>query len=329
MKSATANDVARLAGVSRSAVSRTFSGNGFVSGEKREKIMKAAQQLNYRPNAIASSLASRQSNLVAIIVNKLPDLRSPYFYYALMEAVQERGFFPLTVVLEPGEDGIRTLSKAAAYPVHGMVVMADSVHPAAAASIVSKTRPIVLNYQWSGDDAVDAVVIDQRQGISEMVAHLAATGHRTVAYMGGRVTAIIASDRRRALIDAMVNHGLTLVAEGQGDFSYERAYDETLRMFSNGVLPDALFCANDRMAFAAMDALRQGLGRRVPEEISIIGYDDNPTASWGAYGLSTIRQRTSDVIAHILSLLTNPSDMAGQFRGETEYVRRHTVASRS
>ncbi|WMT90894.1 LacI family DNA-binding transcriptional regulator [Pelagibacterium sp. H642] len=328
MKSATANDVARLAGVSRSAVSRTFSGNGFVSSEKREKILKAAQQLDYRPNAIASSLASRQSNMVAVIINKLPDGRSPYFYNALMNAIQEQGLLPLMVMVEPGEDGIRTLNRAAAYPVRGMVVMGDSVHPAATGRIVSMTRPIILNGQWTGDDEVDAVVIDQRQGISDMVADLAATGHRTVAFMGGRSTALIARDRRSALIDAMVAHGLTLVAEGNGDFKYDQAHEEVIRMFSAGKLPDALFCANDIMAFAAMDALRYKLGRNVPDDISVIGYDDNISARWGAYQLSTIRQSSDDVIGQILSLLTEPRQQPGQFRVRTEYIRRTTVALR-
>lgn len=328
MKIATANDVARLAGVSRSAVSRIFSGNGFVSLEKREKILKAANQLNYRPNAMASNLASRQSNLVAIVINKRSDERSPFFYNRLMNCVQELGYFPLMVVVAPGEDGASTLRKAAAFPVHGMIVMADSVHPDAAAAIVSNTRPIVLNCQWSGEDAVDALVIDQRQGIDDMVADLAAKGHKSAAYLGGRSTALIANDRRNAFIDAMVRHGLRLVAEGCGNFRYEEAYQESLRMFAKAPLPDALFCANDIMAFGAIDALRKELGHRIPDDMSIIGYDDNPSAAWGAYDLSTIHQDSTDILDHIRSLLTEPAETPGQYRTSTKYIQRGTIVSR-
>lgn len=328
MNSVTANDVAQLAGVSRSAVSRTFSGKGFVSSEKRERILKIAQQLNYRPNAMASSLARKQSNLVGIVINKLPDERTPYFYNALTNAVHDIGFVPLMMVVEPAEDGIRNLSQSVTYPVHGMIVMADSVHPMAAQSISSQTRPIILNCKWSGEDEVDAVVIDQRRGITEMVADLAATGHRTMAYIGGRSTALNAGDRRNALVDAIVANELTLVAEGQGDFTYQRGYDEALRMFGDGRLPDALFCANDVTAFGAMDALRQKLGRSVPEEMSVIGYDDMPSARWGSYDLTTIRQRGEVIITHIQKLLSEPGDTPGQFRVETEYVRRGTVMAR-
>ncbi len=328
MKSATANDVARLAGVSRSAVSRTFSGKGFVSSEKRERIVKAAQQLNYRPNAIASSLASKQSNLVAIVINKRPDDRSPFFYNALWNAVQEMGYVPLLVPVVPSEDGIVSLRQTITYPLRGVIVMADSVSPVAVQNIATETRPVMLNHHWSGEDEVDAVIIDQRSGIDEMVADLAATRHRTIGFIGGRLTAENADERRNALIDAMVRHGLTLTAEGQGDFSYDRGYAETRRMFASGELPDALFCANDITAFAALDALRLELGRKVPEDISVVGYDDTPSAHWGAYNLSTIREHAEQIIALITTLLTEPSAKPGQYRIETEYVRRGTVTPR-
>ena len=325
MKTATANDVARLAGVSRSAVSRAFSGNGFVSAEKREKILSAAAQLNYRPNALASSLASSQSNLVALILNRREEYRSPYFYNALVNAVQEAGLFPLVVVMDPAEDGAKTIARAFSYPVHGIIVMADSVHPGATRGLVSATRPIVLNSNWSGDDAVDAMVVDHRGGIFAMVNALEHAGHKTVAFIDGRSTSTESSTRRSNFINAVAASGLTLIAEGNGDYSYDTAAREAVRIIESGAAPDAFFCANDQMAFGVMDALRFRLGRRVPEDVSVIGYDGSPEARWDSYGLATIRQCNEDMVAQVVSLLTEPLDHPRQFLITTEFLPHASI----
>lgn len=325
MKQITAEDVAKLAGVSRSAVSRAFTPGGRIADDKRERVLAAAKQLNYRPNTIAASLARRKSNLIAIVINQLPNLRDPYLYNALIMALQQSGKVPLMVCVDPTDSGAESLRMVTDYQVQGMIVMSDGICARVALEASNGIRPIMLNSNWTADDAVHRVTVNADAGIGEMVDHLAQTGHKRLAFINGRSTSSDSANRRIALVNAMVKHGMSLTGECFGNFVYEDGYEQAKAFVRGTDCPDVIFCANDVMAFGAIDAIRETSDLQIPQDISVVGFDDVPSAQWRPYRLSTIRRQTTDLIKKIVEIINQGDDDQREITVGTEFVPRTTV----
>ncbi|MCY3997329.1 MAG: substrate-binding domain-containing protein [Rhodobacter sp.] len=328
MKQATAEDVAKLAGVSRSAVSRAFTEGARISADTREVVLAAARQLSYRPNTIASSLARRRSNFVGIVINQLPNLRNPYLYNALVTALQKRGKVPVMVCVDPSDHDGDTLEQVVNCQVEAMIVMADSISARRAFEAGNGVRPIMLNENWMPEDDVHRLTVDPDPGISQMVAHLAETGHKKIAFVGGRPTSSDSGRRRSALVNAMVRHGLVLVNERHGNFIYDDGYGHAKDFLRQCSRPDAIFCANDVMAFGALDAIRETGALSVPEDIAVVGFDDIPASRWRSYRLSTIKWNSEDLVARVVEIVMSEDRCnVSEIHISTEFVARRTVRS--
>ncbi|MDE0113189.1 MAG: LacI family DNA-binding transcriptional regulator, partial [Albidovulum sp.] len=154
---ARATDVAELAGVSRSAVSRAFSQTAYIAPETRARVLEAAAELNYSPDSLASSLAKGRSNIVVVVLNQVDAIRGPSFHSALIRSLQDSGRLPVVLTLSPTDDGAKSLKRHLTFPVEGLIVMSDSVSAEVALHAVPYVRPIMLNFERTHAD-VDSIV---------------------------------------------------------------------------------------------------------------------------------------------------------------------------
>ena len=326
-----ARDVAQLAGVSRSAVSRAFSPTAYIAPETKAKVMKAATELNYSPDSLASGLAKGRSNIVVVVLNQVDAIRGPSFHSALIRSLQDSGRLPVVLSLSPTDDGASSLKKHLTFPVEGLIVMSDSVSVDAARDAVPYVRPIMLNFERTRAD-VDSIVANDAAGIAELVKYLWETGHRSIGFMAGRPSSASSKIRRDALALEIARRGMHLAVEASGEFNYEQAFEAAPALVAGEILPDAIFCANDVMAFAVMDYLRLNTQHRVPEDVSIVGFDDIFMARWPIYNLSTIRQDVDSMAAAVTAILERRQDPQSRTLGPratvTELVLRGTIGRR-
>ena len=297
-----AEDVAKLAGVSRSAVSRAFSTTSYIAPDTKARVLDAAKALGYQPNSLASGMARGRSNIVAVIINEVEAIRGPSIHSAILSALQATGRLPVVLTVSPEDDGQLTLQRHLTFPVDGLIVMSDSVSVAHVRAVMPHVRPVMLNFERMRKD-VDTVEANDAPGIFEMVAHLEATGHRGLAFMAGRSTSISSEIRRTALDAALAKSALSLVGEVRGEFSYDQAFAAIEELLRARPRPDAIFCANDVMAFAVLDFLRLHTRISVPGDMAVIGFDDVIMARWPTYDLSTIRTDINALAKAVVALL--------------------------
>lgn len=323
---ATSVEVARLAGVSQSAVSRCFTDGASVSPDMRAKVLDAARRLGYRPNAIARGLTTRRTGLVGVVMGDLDGPFQPYLFERLTRGLATLGKQPLLIRAEPGGTGLHVPLPALDYQVDAVVVTAGSVAPATVEQIRQTGTPLLLYGRAVPGDGVDSVCCDNAAGARLVAGALAAAGHRRIAYLGGRTSAFAEQERGPAFLAALGRHGLEPVAVGRGDYGYDSGYREALRLLSATPRPDALFCGNDAMAFGALDAARTALGLRVPEDLSVVGFDDVPMAAWPSFDLATVRNPVDETVGHLLGLLErrldHPDAPAALHRPVPALVRR-------
>lgn len=322
----TSVEVARLAGVSQSAVSRCFTSGASVSPDMRARVLDAARQLGYRPNAIARGLTTRRSGLVGVVMGDLDGPFQPYLFERLTRGLATLGKQPLLIRAEPAGNGRPVPLPALDYQVEAVVVTAGSVSPDTVEEIRATGTPLLLYGRAVPGDGVDSVCCDNAAGARLVADALVAAGHRRIAYLAGRASAFAERERGPAFVAGLARHGLAPVATGRGDYGYDSGYREALRLLAGSPRPDALFCGNDAMAFGALDAARTALGLRVPDDVSIVGFDDVPMAAWPSFDLATVRNPVDETVARLLTLLErrleDPAAAAVLHRPEPALVRR-------
>jgi DNA-binding LacI/PurR family transcriptional regulator len=300
----TAAEVARAAGVSRSVVSRAFTPGAPIAESTRAHVRKIARRLGYSPNVIARSLITRRSDLIAVVVNTLSDLRDASFFDVLLAELQTIGKQALIVRTHAADDLAEILRVGVSYQIAGAIVFADNVTPALVKTMFRSVSPIMLNGLERRTDKVDAVRVDERSSYGEIVDGLVAHGHRRIAYVPGRPTAVSEDERHQAVVEDLARHRLKPFGNPAGaDFSYESGAAAARALLRGRTKPDAVICACDAMALGAIDTARAEFGLKVPEDLSVVGFDDIPLAAWPSYRLTTIRQETTEIVRATIDLL--------------------------
>jgi len=303
-------EVARLAGVSQAAVSRVFTPNASASLETRRKVLAAAKKLGYRPNAIARSLIQQSTNIIGLAMVRFTN---PFYACLLKEftnKLQERGYWSL--VLNVAEDNHieQALPMALQYQVDGIIVTSATLTSKLADECASAGTPVVLFNRYALETNVNAVCCDSISGGRTIADALLDASHQRLAYIAGEEGSSTNRDREKGYTERLQERGHTLYLRESGDYSYESGVIAARQMLNRAERPDAIFCANDLMAMATLDVARHELGIKVPEELSIIGFDDMAMASWPAYSLTTFRQpmdRLVDAtIEVLLAAIENP-----------------------
>lgn len=336
---ATAQTVASRANVSRVAVSRAFNPDAPLRADKRERILRIAQELNYSPNQAGRALASGRSHLVGLIV---PDACSPWESQeidALTAALQHQGFATLLFKTRTDLSMDDTLL---AY-MHGfnpdaVIAFVETVTPAILTRALGRTVPIYVHYPLSDrpvppprDQPLhDRLNVLTRPAIEQATALMAGYGARRFAYLSGDARSLANQTRAAIFREALTHLGLPPPQVIAGDYSYDAAHAATLAAWQGGLRFDAVFAANDTGAFGCLDALRHDLGLDVPGDVSIVGFDDIQQARWKSYDLTTVRldlgTRVQALIRLILRRLAEPDAGPLQETISTSLVLRGTVA---
>jgi len=295
-------DVARLAGVSQSAVSRTFNKGKSVSEETSRKVFAAAEELGYSPNFLPRMLLKHRSDLVAIVIG---DSSNPFYAVAVdafSKALQETGHQVLLASVDGGNalDGI--LPRLASYRVDAIVSALPVVTEEAAEAFARLRIPIVSFNTPAHNEWVSSICSDNTGGAALVADLFVARGARSFGFIGGTPADFASSQRLRGFRDGLRAHGFDAIEIGNGHYLYDAAFQATADMAERGQVPDALFCANDLMAFGALDALRRA-GIRVPEDVLVAGYDDVPAAAWGSFDLTTVVHGHQAMIAAAIAIL--------------------------
>ena len=306
----TSYDVARRAGVSQSAVSRSFKPGASVSKKMRARVTKAAEELRYQPNLIARSLITRRSNMVAVVISQQTNLYYPEVLVQLSQRFSERGVRVLLFTLEHESDIDVMLDQIFQYQVDG-VVEAARLSGEQIDLIEQRGIPFVFYNRSFKDRQVSSVCCDQAEGERWLVDRLVAAGHRSFGVISGPEDSAVSVERTQGALERLKELDVESVTVVPGDYSYESGANGLLELKSRlRKLPDAVVCANDVMAIGCIDAARYRSGIKVPEDLSVVGFDGVGPAQWESYNLTTVRQpvgrMTEAAVSMILERVEQP-----------------------
>ena len=314
----TSFDVAALAGVSQSAVSRAFTPGASLSDEKRARILDAARTLHYVPNSIARSLTTKQSNMVALI---LGNIDNPFYVRALsafIAKLQASNRHILTFTVDGDTSCDDAIMRVLRYQVDGVIVTAAQLSTRMTALCHDRGIPIVLFNRFIPGSDASVIRCDNFAGGRVMAEAFLKAGAKSFAVVRGDPMGATSQDRERGFIERLLEEGVKRrdIPAIDGHSLYDGAFEAIVRTYPRrAMLPDAIFCVNDIMAMAAMDALRETLGVSIPDDVMIGGFDDIPEARRWPYRLTTIRQPVDQMVDESVALLQLDDGEAPVMRG--------------
>ncbi len=308
----TSSDVARKAGVSRSAVSRVFTPGASASKSTIDKVTQAAAELGYRPNALARGLMTGRSRIIGLVVAYLDNQFYPHAVERLSAALQQQGYHVLMFMAANTTGNVEDVAQGILdYQVDGLILASVALTSDLAQQCQDMGVPVVLFNRRQGDPADCAVVSDNYGGGRLAAQVLLDRGSQRIGYIAGWEGASTQRDREAGFMAGLRAAGQGLYAREVGDFREEIAKEAARKMFSNAQRPDAVFVCNDHMALAVMDVLRFELGLKVPGDVAVVGFDDVPASAWGAYDLTTIAQDTDAMVAETVERMISMIDLEG------------------
>ncbi|MDN4076009.1 LacI family DNA-binding transcriptional regulator [Fictibacillus terranigra] len=323
---ATIKDVAKLASVSVSTASIALNGNKNVKTETRVRVLEAAKKLNYRKNGSAADLKKSQTKTLALIVD---DLSGPFFS-ELIKGVQDvtlsKGYDLITCSAIGGENSTPTrflLEKR----TDGVIILAHTLKNEMILHASMEGFPIVLLDRQLDSRHTIHIQVDNEQGAYNAVHYLISLGHRSIAYVSGNATSTDNHCRYRGFQKAMDEFGLEQPDKWNisGSFTEEGGYHTTKMLIMQGQLPSAIFYANDEMAIGGIQAFSEK-GIKVPEDVSIIGFDDILLSRYTTPALTTIHQpkyEMGSLAAHLIfRALSGESFEQQLYTLETRLVKR-------
>ena len=287
-------DVAQLAGVSRSTVSRVFTPGTYVAEDTRVKVMRAAEMLGYRPNIIARSLTMRRTRLVGIVTGHLENPSHAAIVRRIAAGVQDHGMATLLVTARYNE-AERVLQSLLSYQVDALVVTSAVPTSAISRECARVGIPLVVTHRTPEEIHGLSVYGDNVIGTDMVTDHLVSQGYRKFAYISGLREIFSSNEREQAYALALARHGLRLLYSETGNFEYDDALVAMRSLLSREDPPDAVFCANDIMAAAALDVARYDFVLRPGEDIAVVGYDESPLARLRGYDLTSVNVNSARV----------------------------------
>ncbi|MHA6325872.1 LacI family DNA-binding transcriptional regulator [Roseivivax sp. CAU 1753] len=299
----TLKDVAERAGVSRSAVSRTYTEGASVSAKTRRKVEKAAQELGYSPNALASSLTTGRTKLIGLISNNFHNPLFLQVFDLFTRLLQDRGLRPLLVNLTDETDPAHSLQLLRQYSVDGVIVASSTLSPDFALAFQKARIPVVHSFgRFASAPKVHVVGIDNVECGRMAAETLIARGYRRIGFLGGPRGATSTIDRRKGFFEVVdATEGVAATESFAAAYSFDAGRSEMLSLLA-APLCEAYFCGDDVLSIGALSALREN-GRRVPEDVGIIGLNDMDMARWQNINLTTIRQPIRQIIDSSIELV--------------------------
>jgi LacI family transcriptional regulator len=285
---ATIKDVAKKAGVAISTVSYALNESTKISEETRKRVIRAAEDLNYRPNGAARNLKKQKSGTIGLFLN---DLSGP-FYSQIIEGVQEivaSNDHNLIVCSTYGGENSSAHRFLKEKFVDGAIIMGAAIQDSLILQLACEAFPIVVLDRELSSDYVRSVLIDNEQGAYDAVSHLIKLGRRSIEFLSGPINAYDNLKRFEGYKRALEEHGLPAMSKPRihGRYTEASGYQAMKVLLAGNQLPDAIFAANDEMAIGAIRALQEA-NLQVPKQIAIIGFDNIHYASYVRPSLTTV-----------------------------------------
>ncbi|CAG4904397.1 LacI family DNA-binding transcriptional regulator [Paraburkholderia gardini] len=293
----TLEEIARAAGVSPSTVSRILNGTARVLPAKQKAVEQAIARFNYRPNVLARSLASGKTDTIGVLTQTVSSPFYAEWLRGIEDGLQEPGFTPLFVSSRWNvKDEVSRMEQFIARRVDGVIMLHSQLDEPSLIGYSRHAPLLVLGRSLQISASLASLALDNLQGARDATRHLLEQGHREIAFIAGPPDHEDAIERlngyRMALEDAGIGFDVDRVE--QGDYLETGGEAAMERLFARGASFSAVFCANDQTAYGArLTLFRRGL--RVPEDISLVGFDDLPTSSYMTPPLTTVRQPTYEI----------------------------------
>ena len=325
-------DVAREANVSYSTVSRVVNNKSYVKPETRERVLQAMNQLGYQANLQARSLAGGRSNVIGLLVHGtisqytgeiirgIDDALTPARYELMLYTSHRRK-------IETGAY-VNMMVRGMA---DGLLILSPRDPEKYVQSLRDRGFPYVLIDQKGIEDRDPSVTAANREGAYKAVRYLTDLGHRRIGFISGFADADVAKERLAAYVQALADHNIPFDAQlvKEGDFLQPSGHTCGNELIDLPDPPTAIFASSDMMALGVMDAAR-ARGLRIPEDLSLIGFDDIPVAAAAHPGLTTVRQPLEDIgrtaTEILLRAIENPDDPPEAVMVSTELIIRGTTA---
>jgi DNA-binding LacI/PurR family transcriptional regulator len=310
VRPATATDVARLAGVSQSAVSRAFTPGASVARETRARIDAAASELGYRPNAIARSLITRRSRIIGLVAAYLQN----HFYPDVLERLSARlgheGYHLMLFTADARNPADPLLAEIIQYRMDGLILASTTLSSGLAAECRAAGIPVLLFNRTTDMADVSSVTGENERGGAIIAEYLAAGGHKRMAFVAGVENSSTSRDREAGFNGWLSRHGYPTPLRAVGHYTMEGAAAAARELLSREGRPDAIFCGNDHMAIAVSEVARHEFGLRIPEDLSLVGFDDVGPAAWRSFDLTSFSQPVDTMVdvavSTMLALIEKP-----------------------
>ena len=323
-----ARQVAELAGVSRSAVSRTFTSGASVSDATRKKVLNAAQALGYHVNHLARSLMHESSGLVCIIG---ADMDTPY-QARILDAITRRlqSINRVAMVINTAgesESAEAALRQTLNYRADATIVLSGKPPMSLVDTCVRSGQHVILINRDDHVAGPENIALDNANAAREAFHMLHRAGCRDIAIVSSRAGTPSLVAREEAFKSAARQANLDVPTIENGPTAYSSGYEAARMLLPRSNRPDAAFCVTDLLACGFMDAARSEFGLSIPNDLCVVGFDDIEQAGWASYELTTFRQPLDDIADHICTLLdeTQPGEGEGSVMFEAVPIWRRSV----
>ena len=314
--SVTLEDVARVAGVSRATVSRVINGSTTVDPAMRRLVEDAVAATDYVPNRAARSLVTRRTDSIALVVSEAEQrtvadpflgrmFTDPFFgrmVTGVMEVIRPRGVQLVLMLVDDADSRTHLVSYLRQGHVDGVVLISGHAADPLPGLLADAAVPAVLSGRPGQPTPISFVEADQRAGTVLGVEHLVATGRRRIATLTGPLDMPSAQERLAGFRQAMAEHGLEEAGMVEGDFTQAGGAAAMRLLLEQAPDLDAVFIASDLMALGAVPVLNRA-GRRIPEDVALVGFDDSSAALACDPQLTTVRQPLEEMAARMAELL--------------------------
>ncbi|MBZ5753531.1 LacI family DNA-binding transcriptional regulator [Metabacillus rhizolycopersici] len=326
----TIKDIARLANVSHTTVSRALNNSPLIKEPTKRKILEIASQLNYIPNYNAKSLVTQKSHTIGLFFSSISSGTSPSFFVDALKGVNRVISQDYNLFVR-GIDDYQDFSTINPQRFDGIILMSQSVKDNSFIyHTMQKGIPLVVLNRYIEDDHIINILSDDTEGSRQAVEYLVKSGHRDIAIIEGIQGFKSTQMRKEGYLQALIQHVMSIQHEYSvgGNYDMESGYLAMNKLLSLKKPPTAVFCSNDDMAIGAMNAVF-AKGLKVPDDISIVGFDDIGFSRYTTPRLTTVKRPVEQIsilgAEKILSLIMGEQEKVEKIFSNTELIIRDSV----
>ena len=326
----TIKDIAKRANVSHTTVSRALNDSCYIKSQTKKQILEIAKEMNYVPNINAKSLVTKKSNTIGLFFTSISSGTSSSFFTEVIDAVVKELDENYNLAIR-GLDTYDNFSNIVSEKFDGIILMSQEISDNEFITYVKKLGiPIVVLNRNIQDKDIINIFFSDREGVKKGVTYLIENNHQRIACISG-IPGFKSTDERQAgYVEALQESGIAIQPEYivSGAYTMKSGYTAMQKLLTLPIKPTAVFCSNDDMAIGAIKAIHE-FGLKVPDAISIIGFDSIPFVEYTIPGLTSIKREIKDIshlAAEKLLALMSSDDVQGEcITLETSFVKRESV----